>query len=145
MELKENTQFSNTMANQTPLSIFTNQLVAFFEELTQVFPEEKDVKMGLEAIRGAKKVNPRLILDLFYEHVWRDLAEAVKREDLAFIQQVARKKIHGQFNEMMPALTIFDTKWSGLSEKNKKSIWAYMKVLCVLCERIVTPSSAAAQ
>lgn len=125
--------------NQSPLNVFVNQLIALFDELVVVFPEERDVKMALDAIRGAKKINPRLILDLFYEHVWLDLADAISREDLATIQQVARTKINTKFNEILPALAIFDTKWHLLSQNNRKSIWAYLKVLCILCGRIVNP------
>ena len=124
---------------QSPLTVFVNQLISLFEELVVVFPEEKDVKMALEAVRGAKKMNPRLILDLFHEHVWLDLSEAINHEDLATVQQVARTKINTKFNEILPALAIFDTKWHLLSENNKKSIWAYLKVLCILCGRIVNP------
>jgi len=124
---------------QSPLTVFVNQLISLFEELVVVFPEEKDVKMALEAVRGAKKINPRLILDLFHEHVWLDLSEAINHEDLATVQQVARTKINTKFNEILPALAIFDTKWHLLSENNKKSIWAYLKVLCILCGRIVNP------
>lgn len=124
---------------QSPLTVFVNQLIALFDELVIVFPEERDVKMALEAIRGAKKINPRLILDLFYEHVWIDLSEAIRHEDLATVQQVARAKINTKFNEILPALAIFDTKWHLLSENNKKSIWAYLKVLCTLCNRIMNP------
>ena len=79
---------------QSPLTVFVNQLISLFEELVVVFPEEKDVKMALEAVRGAKKINPRLILDLFHEHVWLDLSEAINHEDLATVQQVARTKIN---------------------------------------------------
>lgn len=127
------------MSQQSPLSVFGNQLISLFEELIFVFPDERDVKMALEAIRGAKKINPRLILDLFYEHIWLDLADAISREDLVTIQQVARTKINTKFNEILPALAIFDTKWHLLSENNRKSIWAYLKVLCILCDRIMNP------
>lgn len=132
---------ASTVSQQTPLSVFVTQLIALFDELVLVFPEERDIKMALEAIRGAKKINPRLILDLFYEHVWVDLADAIHNEDIQTIQHVARQKINTKFNEIMPALTIFDNKFHLLSEKNKKAIWAYLKVLCILCGRIINPSS----
>ena len=54
------------------LGAFNTQLIRFFEELVETYPEERDIKLGLEAIQGAKKINPKLILDLFYEHVYKD-------------------------------------------------------------------------
>lgn len=117
------------------LSAFNTQLVAFFEELCEVLPEEKDVKMALEAIRGAKKINPRLLVDLFYEHVYRDLHEAIGRKDIKSVQAIAKVKIMNQFNEIMPALAIFDKYWDGLSGGTHEAIWKYLRVLCLLCEK----------
>jgi hypothetical protein len=115
------------------LSAFNAQLVAFFEELCDVLSEEKDVKMALEAIRGAKKINPRLLVDLFYEHVYRDLHEAISRKDIQSVQAIARLKITSQFNEIMPALAIFDRHWAGFSGGTQDAIWKYLHVLCLLC------------
>jgi GTP1/Obg family GTP-binding protein len=117
------------------LSAFNTQLVAFFEELCEVIPEEKDVKMALEAIRGAKRINPRLLVDLFYDHVYRDLHEPISRKDIKSVQAIARVKIMSQFNEIMPALAIFDKHWAVLSLGTHEAIWKYLRVLCLLCEK----------
>jgi hypothetical protein len=117
------------------LTAFTTQLVNFFDELCNTFPEEKDIKMATEAIKGAKKINPRLILDLFTEHVYNDLAPAVASRDVVQIRQVAQKKIATQFNEMISALAIFDKHWDSMGAQNQEVIWQYLKVLCILCEK----------
>lgn len=117
------------------LTAFTTQLVKFFDELCDTFPEEKDIKMATEAIKGAKKVNPRLILDLFTEHVYNDLASAVAKRDVVEIRQVAQQKIANQFNEMISALAIFDKHWDSMGTSNQEVIWQYLKVLCILSEK----------
>jgi hypothetical protein len=110
-------------------------LVRFFEELKETFPEEKDIKVALETIQGAKRINPRLILDMFYEHVTKDLKEAIAKEDVQFIIMYGRKKIDQQFNEILPAIAIFDKHWETLSEPNRNAIWKYLKVLVSLSEK----------
>ncbi len=117
------------------LGAFNTQLIRFFEELVETYPEERDIKLALEAIQGAKKINPKLILDLFWEHVYRDLAEHIATEDEAKVISYAHAKISGQFNEMSPALIIFDKYWGSMTESNQKAIWKYLKVLCALCEK----------
>jgi hypothetical protein len=117
------------------LSAFTNQMVKFFEELSEVIPEEKDLKMATEAIKGARKINPRLILDLFYEHIYVDMKDAIDRRDQPYIVEYGRRKIATQFNEIMPAITLFDKHWPSLSVTTQDAIWKYLKVLCVLCEK----------
>lgn len=117
------------------LTAFTAQLVNFFDELCNTFPEEKDIKMATEAIKGARKINPRLILDLFTEHVYNDLAPAVAKRDVVEIRLVAQKKIATQFNEMISALAIFDKHWDSMGTQNQEVIWQYLKVLCFLSEK----------
>lgn len=118
------------------LNAFTTQLVMFFDELCNTFPEDKEIKWATEAIKGAKKINPRLVLDLFTEHVYTDLSTAVARRDMGYIRQVAQQKISTQFNEMISALAIFDKYWDTMGNQNQEVIWQYLKVLCVLVEKI---------
>jgi hypothetical protein len=117
------------------LSAFCMQLINFFEELCNTFPEERDIKMAIEAIKGAKKINPRLVLDLFTDHVYNDLAPAVLKRDVLHIRQVAQQKLSTQFNEMISALAIFDKHWDSMGTANQEIIWQYLKVLCILSEK----------
>jgi hypothetical protein len=75
----------------TALGAFNTQLIRFFEELVSSYPEERDIKMGLEAIQGAKKINPKLILDLFGEHVYADLHTYIKTEDEDYVLKYVTK------------------------------------------------------
>jgi len=117
------------------LSAFTTQLVNFFEDLSSTFPEERDIKLALEAVKGAKKVNPRLILDLYYDHVYKDLSNAIANRDIVTIRAVAQHKLSSQFNEMISALAIFDKHWDTMGTSNQESIWKYLTVLSLLCEK----------
>jgi len=117
------------------LGAFNTQLIRFFEELTETYPEERDIKLGLEGIQAAKKINPKLILDLFYEHVYHDIHDAIAKEDEQTVILYAKSKISNQFNEMSAALIIFDRHWTTMNETSQKAIWKYLKVLCVLCEK----------
>jgi hypothetical protein len=117
------------------LSAFTTQLVQFFEELCTSFPEERDIKMATEAIRGAKKINPRLLLDLFREHVYKDGSQAIYARDFYQVRLYAQKKVEHQFNDMTCALSLFDKHWESMGQTNQEIIWQYLKVLCLLCEK----------
>lgn len=112
-------------------------MVNFFEELTATIPEERDIKMACEAVKGAKRINPRLLLDLFFEHFYVPLHTIIDERNVAAIIAYAHTTIaSGKFhNELMPALNIFDKHWSSLSEGTQDAIWKYLKVLCVLCEK----------
>lgn len=123
------------MSTPSPLSTFCNMLIRFFEELRDTFPEERDIRVALETIQNAKRINPRLILDMFATHVGTPLREQIANEDIAGIIDYSRQKIQTQFNEILPALVIFDRHWTTLSESNQKSIWKYLKVLIALADK----------
>lgn len=117
------------------LGAFNTQLIRFFQELKDTYPEERDIRVALEAIEAVKKINPKMILELFYEHVYKDLHEGIERDDEEFVIEYARKTIQGNFNEMSAALIIFDKHWPAMGDSNRKAIWNYLKVLCILCEK----------
>jgi len=117
------------------LGAFNTQLIRFFEQLSETYPEERDIKLALQALNGAKLINPKLVLDLFYENVCKDLKKAIMEENSEVVIQYAKLKISTQFNEMSPALMIFDKLWDTMTVDNQKIIWKYLKVLCTLCER----------
>jgi hypothetical protein len=117
------------------LGIFNQKLVNFFEDLVDTFPEERDIKLGLEAIQGAKKINPKLLLDMFYEYVAKPLKDAILAENEQIVIAFARAAISTQFNEISPALMIFDKHWHNMSEGNHKAIWNHLKVLVLLSEK----------
>jgi hypothetical protein len=64
-----------------------------------------------------------------------DFHRAIADRQVDRIIAQARQKVATQFNEIMPAITLFDKHWVGLGEPNKEAIWKYLTVLCVLCER----------
>ncbi len=114
---------------------FCEQLERFFVELQNTFPEERDIKMATEAISAARKINPRLVLDLFYEHVYKDYSTAIYGRDIPTIIHGVNEKIKTQFNDMMVALSIFNKHWYSMSTTNQDVILQYLVVLCKLCER----------
>ena len=119
----------------SPLGIFNTKLITFFEDLQETFPEERDIRTSLEALRGAKKINPKLLLDVFYENITRPLRDQILTEDEEKVITYARQAIKVQFNEVSVALVIFDKHWPTMSEHNKQAIWKYLKVLVLLSEK----------
>lgn len=117
------------------LAAFCNQMIRFFEELQASYPEEKSISMGLEALHAAKRSNPRLILDMFYEYLYKPANDLIMTRNDEEIMKLARTIMSTQFNELMPTLMIFDKYWPEMSQPNREVIWQYLTVLCKLCEK----------
>ena len=114
------------------LNIFCTQLVNFFEELSTTIPEERDIRKALELIKMAKNANPRLVADIFYNDIYLDFYDTIMNRNLDEMLAKGRKKIESSYNEVSPALMIFDKYWTSLSEVNHNAIWSYLQVLCKL-------------
>ena len=110
-------------------------MIRFFEELQASYPEEKSISMGLEAIKAAKRSNPKLILDMFHEYLYVPAHDLIATRNAEEIILMARRVMMSQFNELMPALMIFDKYWPDMTEGNRDVIWQYLDVLCKLCEK----------
>jgi hypothetical protein len=121
---------------KSTLGIFNEKLIAFFEDLSATYPEERDIKMALEALQGAKKINPRLILDMFVEYVGKPLRQDILTENDENVIAYAKKVISTSYNDMLSALMIFDKHWPDMSDANRKAIWNYLKVLLILSEKV---------
>jgi hypothetical protein len=117
------------------LGLFNDKLVAFFEDLAATYPEERDIKMALEAIQGAKRINPKLVLDLFINNVSKPLHDDIMAEDDVKVFSYARGVINTKYNEILAALMIFDRHWPTMSDTNRKAIWNYLKVLVILSDK----------
>jgi hypothetical protein len=122
-------------AAKTTLGLFNEKLIGFFEELSITYPEERDIKMALEALQGAKKINPKLILDIFIENVAKPLRDEILSENDEKVFDYGRTVISTSYNHMLVALAIFDKHWPDMSETNRKAFWNYLKVLVLLSEK----------
>jgi hypothetical protein len=120
---------------KSSLGIFNEKLIGFFQDLADTYPEEREIKMALEALQGAKKINPRLLLDMFMEYVTKPLRDPILAEDENYVINYAKVTIHTQMNDMSVALMIFDKHWPTMSDTNRQAIWKHLKVLVLLSEK----------
>jgi len=122
------------MANN--LAAFNNKLLEFVEDLSETYPEEKDIKVALDALKMLKKANPKLIHSGFMDYIYPEFHTPVKTEDENALIAKAKTVLNSEYKDYAFAYIIFDRHWSTMSETNKKAIWAWCKVIVVLAERV---------
>lgn len=119
----------------SPLAAFNNQLVDFVRDLTETYPEEKDLDKALKALQALKKVNPKLLHSAFMEYIYPEFHKPVMDEDDEALVKNADKMLHGEFSDYAFAYIIFHKHWSTMSEANKRAIWNWCKILVVLGQK----------
>lgn len=121
------------------LGAFCNQLLAFFEDMRDTYPEEKDIGMASSALKLLKQANPRLIHTVFMNAVDQELIDHVLVEDEVYVIEKARVILDSKYSEIAYAFWIFDKHWSTMTETNKRHVWDYFKTIVILAQKVEKP------
>ena len=124
------------MASRDPLRIFCDQLIAFFEDISETYPEETDLKTATPALKLLAKANPRLVHTVFKDVVYTEFSQHILDENEEYILKRSKEILDAKYSDVAYAFLIFDRHWSTMTETNKQHIWKYMKTLILLCARI---------
>jgi hypothetical protein len=119
----------------TSIGAFNNQLIAFVEELAETYPEEKDLRTAVDALKALKKANPKLLHKSFMEYIYPGFHGPVMAEDEEAIIRSGKEILDSEYKDYAFAYVIFNRHWQTMTEANKKSIWDYCKVIVILAER----------
>jgi hypothetical protein len=122
------------------LGAFSTLVVEFFEDISEQYPEEKDISLAAKALKLLKKTNPRLIHTGFTKAVTADLKADILAEDEDAVIVKAKAMLNSKYAAMNYAFWIFDKHWSTMSETNKQHVWRYIKAMLILADRV--PASA---
>ena len=120
----------------TELRAFCNQLVAFFEDLSETYPEETDIATAAQALALMKQAYPRYIHRIFMKSVYTEFAEHILNEDEDYILGRAKQMLASDYANINFAFWIFDKHWTTMSETNKQYVWKYIKSLILLAKRV---------
>jgi hypothetical protein len=118
------------------LSAFNNLLVEFFDEMSDTYPEETDIKNAATALKTLKKLNPKLIHNTFMETVHAEFKEPILRCDEDYLVKRAHEILQAKYSDMAFAFWIFDKHWKTMSDVNKQQVWKYCKALILLAEKV---------
>ena len=120
----------------TALYAFCNQLIAFFEDLSETYPEEKDIASAAQALKLIKQAYPRLIHSVFMKNVYTEFSQHILDEDEEYVIGRAKEIMRTTESHIKYAFLIFDKHWSTMSETNKQYVWKYIKSLVLLAARV---------
>jgi hypothetical protein len=127
-------------SNTSPISNFFLQVSYLKTNLEKILihlnreDEVKKLNKHYEKLMVVKKVNSRLIVELFYEHVVTAYAYYILKEDESFFLNKLND-VTVKDDEDLMMISHIKTIWSDLSESVKKNLWMYIKVISFLSEK----------
>jgi len=66
------------------LTAFNDHFVEFVDDVQRVFPNNTDITTLLSIVANVRKVNPKLVIKAFHEHVIGSYGEQIEKGDLNF-------------------------------------------------------------
>ena len=118
------------------LSAFTNQMEALGDELSNLFPQDVDLKTATNMIRLLKKTNPRKLLSLFNQFVLGYREKILARDESFFLDHTFNEFQDKQQNSTESLIKQLKTHWKEMSPTSKKATWDYFIVLIKLSDKI---------
>lgn len=66
------------------LTAFNNHLLEFLEDVSSIFPEDRDIKKAKTALEMLKKANPRAIILIWKSHITSKYGDTIDSGDISF-------------------------------------------------------------
>tara|TARA_Y100000992_G_scaffold300623_2_gene269649 strand:- start:1251 stop:1652 length:402 start_codon:yes stop_codon:yes gene_type:complete len=72
------------VSKSTYLSTFNKQFIDFLEDILISFPNNKDILNMQNTILTVKKINPSLLIKLWYSFVYQPYYQKIENDDISF-------------------------------------------------------------
>ena len=123
------------MSSTSPLTMFVNQLSSLGNELSDMYPNDIDIKIAKNSIDTIKRLNPKMLFDTFYQNVYPYKQQILDKDEGFFLNMDYNSVVGGKDNNMMTVMNL-QKYWTGMSNETKECMWQYFGVLVKLSEKI---------
>lgn len=123
------------------LRTFNSQLSDFLDDIVRVFPENSDVLTTQTVINQTRKVNPSLIISIWFSYVFIPYGKYIDQNDLSFFIDKDYKDDLRDVSDNASILEAIDrikAPIKSMDEKNKTTAMKYIQNLTKLSEIYVS-------
>jgi len=122
------------------LNAFNTQLFEFIEDIEFVFSEDTSIKKTKTALIMIKKVNPVLIIRIWYNYICSKYETEINQDNINFFVEKDYKKDLVYINYSDDIMTNIDKLREpvrNMSKENQEKSLRYIKNLCILSKLYV--------
>ena len=110
--------------------VFNEHLLEFLDEIITILPENYDIKTAKSFVTGLKKVNPKKIIESWYQYVTIPYKDIINKGDFAFFEN---KNYNNEVSsDLIKAVDNIKKSVKFLDEENKKKAMKYVQNLTKL-------------
>jgi hypothetical protein len=125
-------KYIDMTSTTSSLTLFINQISSLNAELVDMYPNDLDIRICKNTVDTVKKLNPKIIVDTFYNHVYSYKTQIMTKNEAFFIDMNYNAVIK---DDNMSIVSNLKKYWSSMSDETKECMWQYFSVLIVLCEK----------
>jgi hypothetical protein len=122
------------------LNAFNTQLFEFIEDIEFVFSEDSSIKKTKTALIMIKKVNPVLIIRIWYNYICSKYETEINNDNINFFLEKDYKKDLVYINysdDIMSNIDKLREPVRNMSKENQEKSLRYIKNLCILSKLYV--------
>lgn len=129
---------SQILTKSTISKAFNNLFIQFLEEVIEIVPENKEIKTAKSYFEMLKKLNPALIIKVWYVNIYVPYKEVIDRDDI--VSFLVEKDYSSDLvelenaNEVLEIVHQLRKPISEMSENNRQKTMEYIKSLSKLSE-----------
>jgi len=112
---------------------FNTHLMEFVHEISEVFPKDREIKLGRMALKAIKKVNPSLLIRYWYQYIYLPYKEKINEGDIEFFIEKDYSQDVQLFDDpgyFMKAIDKFRGPIREMDNENKEKALKYVQNLC---------------
>ena len=112
---------------------FNTHLMEFVDEISEVFPKDREIKLGRIALKAIKKVNPSLLIRYWYQYIYLPYKEKINEGDIEFFIEKDYSQDVQLFDDpgyFMKAIDKFRGPIREMDNENKEKALKYVQNLC---------------
>ena len=120
------------------LTTFNTQLVDFSRELSEMFPQDTDIKWTHNMISLLKRTNPRKLYEIYIRY-FTQYREKILARDEEFFTTHNFKEIGEQTNQQEYSqvwVRQLRQHWGNMSENSRNVAWLRMEILFKISDQI---------
>jgi hypothetical protein len=119
------------------LQAFNNHFFEFVEDIQNVFPNDADIMVTKLALSAVRKLNPKMIIKIWYEYIANKYNDQIEIEELSFF--IDKDYSHdltdlgsSSANNIMSKIDVLREPIRNMGEENQQKSMKYIKNLSKL-------------
>lgn len=121
------------MDKSTILKAFNNHFFEFIDDMQNVFPENTDISAAKLALSAMRRMNPRLIIKIWYDYVVLKYDDNIQNGDISFFLNKDYSEdlvdMGSYSNTIISKINVLREPIKNMGEENQEKSMKYIKNL----------------